>query len=118
MNYLTKNLFSILLFSFPIVVVAQDICEPVYTVPRLMLVNSVSASVTTDGPDMENTGQNATGQPRTIQMFAGQALQETEGIDDDGFYSSTDLYNVSWGILFILSQRARSADDVFFRWRL
>jgi len=76
---------------------AQDICEPVYTVPRLMLVNSVSASVTTDGPDMENTGQNATGEPRTIQMFAGQALQETDGISDNGFYSSSDTYNASWG---------------------
>ena len=92
-----KKLFSVFISLVPFYMFAQEICEPVYTVPRLMLVNSVSASVTTDGPDMENTGQNATGEPRTIQMFAGQALQETDGISDNGVYSSSDTYNASWG---------------------
>ena len=73
-----KKLFSVFISLVPFYMFAQDICEPVYTVPRLIMVNSVSAAVTTDGPDMENTSQNATGQPRTIQMFAGQALQETD----------------------------------------
>ena len=79
-----KKLFSVFISCVPFFIFAQDICEPIYTVPRLIFVNSVPATNAL-GPDMQNP--NATGTvPRTAQMVSGQAIQETVGPSGDGNY--------------------------------
>ena len=62
-----KKLLSVLTASMPIFLLGQDICEPVYTVPKIMHVNNVGSTGSADGVRMldENNG-------RTVLVTVGQ----------------------------------------------
>ena len=65
MNYLRTILA--LTFALPMLVFAQEICEPIYTVPKIMHVNSVGGGGSQVGGEMLDNGTG-----KTIHLIAGQ----------------------------------------------
>ena len=47
-----KNLFTLSIAFLPFLSLAQDVCEPIFTVPKVMHVNSVGADGSQAGTEM------------------------------------------------------------------
>ena len=56
-----------LTFALPVLVFAQEICEPIYTVPKIMHVSSVGGQGSQVGAEMLDNGTG-----KTIHLIAGQ----------------------------------------------
>ena len=62
-----KKLFLVFIFWIPIFLLGQDICEPVYTVPKIMHVNNVGSDGSASGVRMVET---STGKSISVSVRA------------------------------------------------
>ena len=84
-----KKLFSVFIFCIPIFLLAQDICEPVYTVPKIMHVNNVGSDGSASGVRMVETSTGKSISVIAGQPFAGNLIGNVYSNDSTslGFYS-------------------------------
>ena len=84
-----KKLLSVLTASMPIFLLGQDICEPVYTVPKIMHVNNVGSTGSADGVRMLDENNGRTVLVTVGQPFAGNLIGNVYSNDSTslGFYS-------------------------------
>ena len=87
-----KNLFTLSIAFLPFLSLAQDVCEPIFTVPKVMHVNSVGADGSQAGTEMIDASDGGSGFTAHLivgQPFAGNLIGNvfTKDSSSLGFFS-------------------------------
>ena len=87
-----KNLFTLGIAFLPFLSLAQDVCEPIFTVPKVMHVNSVGADGSQAGTEMIDASDGGSGFTAHLivgQPFAGNLIGNvfTKDSSSLGFFS-------------------------------